>query len=119
MNTDFNSVNSFLETLPSYSSCSFSSLLGNVKKEEVLESIKQLNTGKSPGPGGLPTEFYQVKALAYADDVCVIIKNQTETDILCSHLKLYEKTAGAKLNHNKTEGVGLEQRVTNQILTSR
>uniref|UniRef100_A0A3Q1K7F4 Reverse transcriptase domain-containing protein n=1 Tax=Anabas testudineus TaxID=64144 RepID=A0A3Q1K7F4_ANATE len=65
MNTDLNSVNSFLETLPSYSSCSFSSLLGNVKKEEVLESIKQLNTGKSPGPDGLPTEFYQL----YNDDV--------------------------------------------------
>ena len=43
--------------------------------------------------------------MAYTDDVTVLIKNQSEMDVLCNHLNLYELASGAKLNHNNTEGV--------------
>ena len=43
--------------------------------------------------------------MAYADDVTVVIKNQMEMDVLTNHLNLYELASGAKLNHDKTEGV--------------
>uniref|UniRef100_A0A672ZVZ7 Reverse transcriptase domain-containing protein n=1 Tax=Sphaeramia orbicularis TaxID=375764 RepID=A0A672ZVZ7_9TELE len=36
------------------------SLKGEIKREEVVQAIHQLNVGKSPGPDGLPTEFYQL-----------------------------------------------------------
>lgn len=55
--------------------------------------------------GQLINNSCNVKAMAYADDVTVIIKNQLEMDILINHLCLYELASGAKLNHEKTEGV--------------
>uniref|UniRef100_A0A3B4HBB0 Reverse transcriptase domain-containing protein n=1 Tax=Pundamilia nyererei TaxID=303518 RepID=A0A3B4HBB0_9CICH len=48
---------------------------------------------------------YTVTAMAYADDVTVIIRNQDELDRLFFHLKQYELASGAKLNPEKTEGV--------------
>ena len=47
----------------------------------------------------------KITAMAYADDVTVVIKNQMEMDVLTNHLNLYELASGAKLNHDKTEGV--------------
>ncbi len=46
-----------------------------------------------------------VAVLAYADDITVIIKNAKELDIVNENLLLYDMVSGAKLNHNKTEGV--------------
>lgn len=50
-------------------------------------------------------DAYRVAALAYADDVTVIIQNQSELDTLKRHLVQYEQASGAKLNQIKTEGV--------------
>lgn len=44
-------------------------------------------------------------AMAYADDITVVIKNQREMDALINILSVYELASGAKLNHSKTEGV--------------
>lgn len=53
----------------------------------------------------------KVTALAYADDVSIIIRNQAEMNIVNKHFELYEEVAGAKLNQDKTEGVwmGVEE----------
>ena len=53
----------------------------------------------------------KVAALAYADDVTVIIKNQLEMDALTCQLIWYEEAAGAKLNPSKTEGVWIGDEV--------
>ena len=58
-------MNTFLETIPLYSRSTFTLPIGEIRKDEVLEAIKQLNVGKNPGPDGLPTEFYQL----YIDEV--------------------------------------------------
>ena len=47
----------------------------------------------------------RVVSLAYADDIAVIIRNQTELNQVKKHLKMYEEVSGANLNHSKTEGV--------------
>ena len=60
METDTATANTFLGTIPSYSPSTFTSLIGEIRKEEVVQGIKQLNVWKSPGPDGLPTEFYQL-----------------------------------------------------------
>lgn len=54
---DSGCVNILLDKLPSYSSLNFSEVVGNIRRDEVLQAIKQLNVGKSPGPDGLSTEF--------------------------------------------------------------
>lgn len=53
-------VNLLLESVPRNTLLNDNSLLGEVKKEEVIQAIQQLNVDKSPGPDGLPTEFYQL-----------------------------------------------------------
>lgn len=45
------------------------SLLGLITNDEIKIAISQLNRGKSPGPDGLPTEFYQT----FVNDVADIL----------------------------------------------
>ena len=52
---------------------------------------------------------HPVVALAYADDISVIVRNQKEMDSVNQHFELYERVAGAKLNQDKTEGVWMGQ----------
>ena len=47
--TDTASVNIFLGTIPSYSQSTFTSPIGEIRKDEVVQAIKHLNVGKSPG----------------------------------------------------------------------
>ena len=62
-------ANILLDKLPSYSSLSFTELVGNIRNDEVTQAIKQLNVGKSPGPDVLSTEFYQLNI----DDVTNVL----------------------------------------------
>ncbi|XP_039888612.1 histone H3.v1-like [Simochromis diagramma] len=48
--------------------------------------------------------LYGFGALAYADDVTVIIRNQNELSSVMEILHRYEQASGAKLNQDKTEG---------------
>lgn len=47
----------------------------------------------------------RVVSLAYADNITVIVKNLNELNKVNVHLKIYKEVSGAKLNHEKTEGV--------------
>ncbi|KAK1898802.1 Methionine-rich protein [Dissostichus eleginoides] len=50
-------VKTLLGTIPPYNIQDFDFLLGEIRKDEVIQAVKELNVGKSPGPDGLPTEF--------------------------------------------------------------
>lgn len=69
-----------------------SPLLYKIKNETKLQGIR-LSTDKI------------LKVSAYADDVTVFIRNQTELEIINEYFNTYEAVAGAKLNSNKSEAI--------------
>lgn len=50
----------FLDIVAPYELSTFTALLGDVGKDEVITAINQLNSNKTPGPDGLPAEFYKL-----------------------------------------------------------
>ncbi len=64
--------------------------------KKIKEDVRLCGTRTSSGE--------RMAVLTY-DDVTVIIKNVKELDIVNENLLLYDMVSGAKLNHNKTEGV--------------
>uniref|UniRef100_A0A8C6TZW7 Reverse transcriptase domain-containing protein n=1 Tax=Neogobius melanostomus TaxID=47308 RepID=A0A8C6TZW7_9GOBI len=52
-------IQSFLNMVPTYSHLDFTPLTEKITKDEVIQAIKELNSGKCPGLDGLPSEFYQ------------------------------------------------------------
>jgi hypothetical protein len=50
---------------------------------------------------------YNVKTLAYADDVCAILHNQDDYNRLQSHLNQFSKASNAKFNQSKIEAFSL------------
>ncbi|OBZ81448.1 Transposon TX1 uncharacterized protein, partial [Choanephora cucurbitarum] len=51
-----------------------------------------------------------LKALAYADDVCVFLANDTDFRLLQHHLARYGQVSNAKVNMHKTEAISLSGR---------
>ena len=72
--------------------------------------LKRINTDINI-QGTITSTGQTIVALAYADDISIIIRNQHEMDVVNKHFELYEEVAGAKLNQDKTEGVwmGVEE----------
>ncbi|KAI8328768.1 hypothetical protein BC941DRAFT_519117 [Chlamydoabsidia padenii] len=48
-----------------------------------------------------------IKCIAYAVDVCVIIKDQHDFDRLWTHMNNYSSVSNARFNTNKTEAFSL------------
>ncbi|MGL5820256.1 MAG: reverse transcriptase family protein, partial [Sarcina sp.] len=59
VNIERNKITDFLKTCPKLTKDNFQHLESPINKEEIIEAILQLNDGKSPGPDGLPAEFYK------------------------------------------------------------
>ncbi|KAI9524215.1 hypothetical protein NQZ68_019482 [Dissostichus eleginoides] len=55
-NIETDCVKTLLGTIPPYNIQDFDFLLGEIRKDEVIQAVKELNVGKSPGPDGLPTD---------------------------------------------------------------
>lgn len=71
----------------------------------AINPLLKLINNDSNIKGCCLSDGYRVTAMAYADDVTVIIRNRDELGRLYFHLKQYELVSGAKLNQEKTEGV--------------
>uniref|UniRef100_A0A3B4F097 Reverse transcriptase domain-containing protein n=1 Tax=Pundamilia nyererei TaxID=303518 RepID=A0A3B4F097_9CICH len=65
--------------------------------------LKRINDDKRI-KGYVLDKSHKIAALAYADDVTVIIRNQNLLSSVMEILHRYEQASGAKLNHDKTEG---------------
>ena len=48
-----------------------------------------------------------IKALAYPDDILVIIHNPADLEVLFHHLNTYQKASNAKFNKSKTQTIAL------------
>lgn len=70
---------------------SISPLVKIIQNDKRLEGVKVGNE--------------RVIISAYADDITVFVKSQTELDIIYEHFKIYEKISRAVLNHHKSEAV--------------
>ncbi|KAG1136317.1 hypothetical protein G6F37_012049 [Rhizopus arrhizus] len=83
-----------------------SPLLFNLALEPLRLSIQQDRTiiGYGYESDGVPQS---VKTIAYADDVCVILKTQDDFTRLRYHLSQYSQVSNAKFNQAKTEAFSL------------
>lgn len=54
-----------LSELSVKNSINFTLFTENMRKEEVVQAIKQLNASKSPGPDGLPTLAIKYRRIRY------------------------------------------------------
>lgn len=60
-------------------------------------------------PKGCLLDVHRAAALAYDDDITVIIRNQREMEVLKRHLPQHEQASGANLNQDKMEGVWIRK----------
>ncbi|OBZ81689.1 hypothetical protein A0J61_10262, partial [Choanephora cucurbitarum] len=54
----------------------------------------------------------QIKCLAYADDICVFVKDREDFSRLQIHLQAYGAVSNARFNQHKTEAFALDGRVS-------
>lgn len=75
----------------------------------AINPLLKIINSDSRFTGYVLNDLYKLTALACADDVSVIIKNQKELLILKELLTKYDQASGAKLNQEKTEECGLDK----------
>lgn len=86
-----------------------SPILFNLALEPLLLAINQdlsLNGYQYTNNG----TSQSVKTLAYADDICVILKNQDDYRQMQQHIRRYSAVSNAKFNQSKTEAFSLTGR---------
>lgn len=66
----------------------FNLLLREISQSEVVQALKQLHPGQSPGPDALPTDFYQW----YLDDIIDLLTSRFNEGIQsgCMEDSFYE-----------------------------
>uniref|UniRef100_A0A3Q3WA05 Reverse transcriptase domain-containing protein n=1 Tax=Mola mola TaxID=94237 RepID=A0A3Q3WA05_MOLML len=96
---------SFLKHIKLYEKSTFTSLLGAIKRDEVIAAINQLNSNKSPGPDGLPAEFYQMCLDDIIDLLTSVFNSGLKNGTLCDSFYqgtmclLYEKGDKSNLDN--------------------
>ncbi|KAG2228433.1 hypothetical protein INT48_007730, partial [Thamnidium elegans] len=83
-----------------------SPILFNLALEPLLLSIQQ-DTAITGYQFPLKDTLHTVKSLAYADDICVILKDQVDYQRLQIQLQRYANVSNAKFNQSKTEAFSL------------
>lgn len=81
--------------------CSLSMALFSISIEPLIQNFNKYLQGIS---------FHNntnLKALAYADDTIVFLKNQRENFIYSKIIELYQNSSGAKINEDKTKEISL------------
>ncbi|SAL97551.1 hypothetical protein [Absidia glauca] len=89
-----------------------SPLLFNLAIEPLLLSIQQdpQYQGYQPTLDDHTTSIYHpapIKCLAYADDICAIIKDPSDFTRLWNHMSSYSAVSNARFNSHKTEAFSL------------
>ena len=102
------------------------SIEGAISEEEVLEAIAQLATGKSPGPDGVPPEFYRRFATLLAGDLasvyneCYADRSLTPNMSLGEIILLYKKKDPRDArNYRPITLLNLDYKILTKILVGR
>ena len=80
-----------------------SPLLFNLALQKVIQSIKMV-------PSGIKIGKEQLNVLAYADDIALIGKNETEIRKLFVELENIARTFGLQINQEKTKYMIVERK---------
>lgn len=81
--SDSNALRSLLSVIEPLEPSVFDSLLGVIRKEEVLAAIEQLNNNKTPGLDGLPAEFYKLGIAEVNELLTSALNSGLEKGVLC------------------------------------
>lgn len=81
--SDSNALRSLLSVIEPLEPSVFDSLLGMIRKEEVLAAIEQLNNNKTPGLDGLPAEFYKLGIAEVNELLTSALNSGLEKGVLC------------------------------------
>lgn len=84
--SDSNALRSLLSVIEPLEPSVFDSLLGVIRKEEVLAAIEQLNNNKTPGLDGLPAEFYKLGIAEVNELLTSALNSGLEKGVLCESI---------------------------------
>ena len=102
------------------------SIEGKITRDEVLEAIAHLGLGKSPGPDGIPAEFYRAYADLLADDMTEMYNECWEDGSLTPNMLLGEiillykkKDPRDPRNYRPITLLNLDYKILSKILVGR
>ena len=102
------------------------SIEGKITVEEVLGAIAQLAIGKSPGPDGIPPEFYRTFATLLADDMTAMFNECWEEGSLNPSMLLGEiillykkKDPRDPRNYRPITLLNLDYKILTKVLVGR
>lgn len=87
-----------------------SPILFNLVLEPLLLAIQQDDSVTGFQYYTVEGKLTQIKTIAYADDICVMLNHPSDYDRLNAHLQRYSRASNAKFNSHKTEAFSLSGR---------
>jgi hypothetical protein len=93
-----------------------SPILFNLALEPLLSAINQ-DSRINGYQFEYEAEKYNIKAIAYADDICTLLSTQEEYQVLKYHLNQYSLVSNAKFNQRKTEAFAINGQKDHQWQT--
>uniref|UniRef100_A0A3Q4BB32 Reverse transcriptase domain-containing protein n=1 Tax=Mola mola TaxID=94237 RepID=A0A3Q4BB32_MOLML len=106
--------NSFLKHIKPYEESTFASLLGDIKRDQAIAAINQLNSNKSPGPHGLPAEYYKLCLDDIIDLLTFVFNSGLKNGTLCD--SFYQ---GTMYNYRQLTLMNADHKILAKIIMNR